>query len=113
MAKGFNQRGMRSGNGGLNMNMIRQAQKLSEDMQKRTAELEAKEYSAQSGGGAVSVTITGKHQVKSLTIAPEAIRPEEAELLQDMLLVALNEANRLADEDKERTMSKLTGGLSL
>ncbi|MCD8161213.1 MAG: YbaB/EbfC family nucleoid-associated protein [Clostridiales bacterium] len=113
MAKGFNQRGMRSGNGGLNMNMIRQAQKLSESMQKSTAELEAKEYSAQSGGGAVSVTITGKRQVKRLTIAPEAIRPEDAELLQDMLLVALNEANRLADEDKEQTMGKLTGGLSL
>jgi hypothetical protein len=113
MAKGFNSRGMRMGNGGVNMNMIRQAQKLSEDMQKSSAAMDAREYSAQSGGGAVSVTITGKHEVKSLTIAPEAVNPEDVELLQDMILAALNEANRKADEDRQAAMSKLTGSMNV
>lgn len=113
MAKGYN-RGMRlPGGGGMNMNMLRQAQKLSEGMQKSTAELESKEYTARSGGGMVSVTITGKHEVKSVTISPEVVNPEEVELLQDMLLVALNDAHRQADEERQQAMNRLTGGLNL
>lgn len=114
MAKGHGRGGIRlPGGGGVNMNMIRQAQKLSEGMQKNTAQLEAKEYTATSGGGMVSVTITGKHEVKSLTIAPEVVNPEEVELLQDMILVALNDANKQADTDRQQAMDKLTTGLNL
>lgn len=111
MAKGFNSRGMRMpGSGGINMNMIRQAQKLSEDMQKTTAVLDAKEYTAQAGGGTVSVTINGKFEITSLTIAPEAVNPEEVELLQDTILVALKEAHKLVEDERQATLGKLTGG---
>ena len=112
MAKGFGGR-MPGMGGGMNMNMLKQAQKMQENMQKMQAELEAKEYSAQAGGGVVSATVTGKRELVSLTIDPEAVDPEDVEMLQDMIVAAVNEAMRSADADAAGTMSKLTGGLGL
>ena len=113
MAKGFGRPGMGGMGGGINMNMIKQAQKMQENMQKMQAELEAKEYSAQAGGGVVSATVTGKRELVSLTIDPEAVDPEDVEMLQDMIVAAVNEALRAAESDAASTMQQLTGGLGL
>lgn len=113
MAKGFNPRNMRGMGGGMNMNMVRQAQKMQADMQRMQAELEEKTYTAKAGGGAVEAVASGKHKLVSLTIAKDAVDPEDVEMLQDMVLSAVNEAMRLADEDAAAMMSRATGGLDL
>ncbi|HJG86458.1 YbaB/EbfC family nucleoid-associated protein [Pseudoflavonifractor capillosus] len=113
MAKGFGRPGMGGMGGGINMNMIKQAQKMQENMQKMQAELEAKEYSAQAGGGVVSATVTGKRELVSLTIDPEAVDPEDVEMLQDMIVAAVNEAIRSAETDMADSMRQITGGLNL
>ena len=113
MAKGFGRPGMGGMGGGINMNMIKQAQKMQENMQKMQAELEAKEYSAQAGGGVVSATVTGKRELVSLTIAPEAVDPEDVEMLQDMIVAAVNEALRSAETDMADSMRQITGGPNL
>ena len=113
MAKGFGRPGMGGMGGGINMNMIKQAQKMQENMQKMQAELEAKEYSAQTGGGVVSATVTGKRELVSLTIDPEAVDPEDVEMLQDMIVAAVNEALRSAETDMADSMRQITGGLNL
>lgn len=113
MAKGFNNRGMRGMGGGMNMNMLRQAQKMQADMQKMQSQLEEKEYTAQAGGGAIKVVANGKHQLKSLTILPDAVDPQDVEMLQDMILLAVNDVLKQVDEDASSTVSKLTGGLNL
>ena len=113
MAKGFGGRGMAGMGGGMNMNMIKQAQKMQQDMLKMQQELQEKEYEAKSGGGMVCATVNGKHELKNLTIDPEAVDPDDVEMLQDMIMAAVNEAMRAADSDASSTMSKLTGGMSL
>ena len=113
MAKGFNSRGM-GGMGGGNMNnMIRQAQKMQQDMMKAQEELESKTYEAQAGGGVVSAAVSGKKELLSVTIDPEAVDPDDVEMLQDLIVAAVNEALRKATEDAASQMSKLTGGLNL
>ena len=112
MAKGFGRPGM-GGMGGINMNMIKQAQKMQENMQKMQAELEAKEYSAQAGGGVVSATVTGKRELVSLTIDPEAVDPEDVEMLQDLVVAAVNGALQAADSEMQSAMQQVTGGLGL
>ena len=112
MAKGFNGRGM-AGMGGMNMNMLKQAQKMQQDMMRMQQELQEKEYEAKVGGGVVSAVVNGKHELKKLTVDPEAVDPEDVEMLQDMIVAAVNEAMRAADSDAADTMSKLTGGLNL
>jgi len=112
MAKGFGSRGMGGLGGGINMNMIKQAQKMQQDMQRMQAELENKEYTAQAGGGVVSATVSGKHELKSITIDPEAVDPDDVEMLQD-LIVAVNEAMRSASSDAASAMGQITGGLNL
>ena len=109
MAKG----GFRGGSfGGMNQaQMIKQAQKMQQDMLKMQEELEAKEYEAAAGGGAVKAKVSGKRELISLEIAPDAIDPDDAEMLQDMIIAAVNEARRKADESMASGMSKLTGGL--
>lgn len=100
--------------GGQNMQQIaRQAQKMQEAMETATEELEAKEYSATSGGNAVKVTVNGKPEVKAIEIQPEVIDPEDSEMLADLIIAATNEALRAASEDKEQTMSALSGGLNI
>lgn len=110
MAKGFNSRGM--GGGNMN-NMIRQAQKMQQDMLKAQEELEAKTYEAGAGGGVVSATVSGKKELVSVTIDPEAVDPDDVEMLQDLIVAAVNEALRKAADDASSQMSKLTGGLNL
>ncbi len=113
MAKGFNSRGM-GGMGGGNMNnMIRQAQKMQQDMLKAQEELEAKTYEAGAGGGVVSATVSGKKELVSIAIDPEAVDPDDVEMLQDLIVAAVNEALRKAAEDASSQMSRLTGGLNL
>ena len=113
MAKGFNSRGLGGMGGGMNMNMIKQAQKMQQDMLKMQEELEVKQYEAAAGGGVVKAVVNGKHEVVSLTIDPEAVDPEDVEMLQDMIVAAVNEAMRSADNDASSSMQKLTGGLGL
>ena len=113
MAKGYGGRGMPGMGGGMNMNMIKQAQKMQQDMLKAQEELEAKEYQASAGGGAVSVVVSGKREVVSVTIDPEAVDPDDVEMLQDLIVAAVNEALRKAGDDANSQMSKLTGGMSM
>ena len=112
MAKGFNSRGM-GGMGGNMNNMIRQAQKMQQDMLKAQEELENKTYEAAAGGGVVSATVSGKKELVAVAIDPEAVDPEDVEMLQDLIVAAVNEALRKAGEDAASQMSRLTGGLNL
>lgn len=98
---------------GLNMDMIRQAQKMQADMEKKQAELQEKEYTATAGGGVVSATVDGKHALKAIVIDPEAVDPDDVEMLQDMVIAAVNEAVRMATEDMSETMNQITSGLNL
>lgn len=110
MAKGFGSRGM---GGGINMNMIKKAQKMQEDMQKMQEELENATYTATAGGGVVTATVSGKREVTALEIDPEAVDPEDVEMLQDMIIAAVNEALRTAETAAAEGMQKITGGLNL
>jgi len=105
--------GMGMGMPGLNMDMIKQAQKMQADMEKTQAELQEKEYTATAGGGVVSATVDGKHTVKALKIDPEAVDPDDVEMLEDMVIAAVNEAIRAAVEDMSTSMNKITGGLNV
>jgi len=99
--------------GGMNMNMIKQAQKMQEDLLKMQAEMEDKTYSAASGGGVVTAVVTGKRELSELKIEPDAVDPEDVEMLQDLIVAAVNEAMRKAETSMSDSMSKLTGGLGL
>ena len=92
-------------------NMLKQAQRMQRQMEETSKELESKEYTAQAGGGAVSVTVTGKKELKNVVISPEAADPEDVETLQDMIVAAANEAMKQAEEDSKESMSRFTGGL--
>ena len=99
--------------GGMNMQaMMKQAQKMQVEMMKKQQELEEMEYTASAGGGAVSVTVKNK-QIASLTIKPEAVDPEDVEMLCDLVTAAVNDALRQSEETANREMSKLTGGLNM
>ena len=113
MAKGFGSRGMGGMGGGMNMNMIKQAQKMQQDMMRMQQELQEKEYQAAAGGGVVSATVNGKHELKALVIDPEAVDPDDVEMLQDMVIAAVNEAIRAAMDDMSASMGKITGGMNL
>ena len=110
MAKGGFRGGMM---GGMNANMMKQAQKMQQDLLRMQQEMEAKTYTATSGGGMVTAEVTGKHELKTLTIEPDAVDPEDVEMLQEMVIAAVNEAMRKADTSMSEGMSKLTGGLNL
>ncbi|MDD7771148.1 MAG: YbaB/EbfC family nucleoid-associated protein [Firmicutes bacterium] len=112
MAKG-GYRGNPMMGGGVNMNMIKQAQKMQQEMLKMQAEMETREYEATVGGGMVTAKVNGKHEVMSVTIQPEAVDPEDVEMLQDMVVAAVNEAMRKAEAEASAGMSKLTGGMNL
>ncbi len=100
--------------GGGNMNaMLRQAQKMQEDMASLQADLEEREYTAQSGGGMISVTVDGKHLVKEIKINPDIIDPEEPEMLEDLITVAINEAVGNAIKTAETEMGTITAGLNM
>ncbi len=110
MAKG----GFRGMPGGMNQAaMMKQAQKLQQEMLRMQQEQEAATYTAKSGGGMVSATVNGKHELVELVINPEAVDPEDVEMLQDMVTAAVNEAMRSADTAASENMSRLTGGMNL
>ena len=100
--------------GGGNMQQLaRQAQKLQQQMTRVQEELEQREYEASAGGGMVTVKVTGKKELIPLEIKPEAVDPDDVEMLQDMVMAAVNEALRTAGDTMEREMGKLTGGLNM
>ena len=102
------------GFGGPNMQqLMRQAQKMQEQMQKAQEDLDEKVYEASAGGGMVTCKVSGKRELLELTIKPEAVDPEDVEMLQDMVIAAVNEAMRTADTEAANNMSRLTGGLNL
>ena len=110
MAKG----GFRGMPGGMNQAaMMKQAQKMQQEMLRMQEEMENQPYSATTGGVMVTATGNGKHEVLDLKINPEAVDPDDVEMLQDMVIAAVNEALRAADDEAANNMSRLTGGLNL
>lgn len=103
MAKGGYRGGMPGGG-----NMMKQAQKMQEEFLKMQQELESREFVAQAGGGAVKATMMGTRVLKSVEIDPEAVDPDDVEMLQDMIVAAVNEAITLADDATNAAMSKLS-----
>jgi DNA-binding YbaB/EbfC family protein len=103
------------GNGGSNniQQLARQAQKLQDDMEAVSAELETKEYEAAAGGGAVKVTVTGKMELTKVEIQPEVVDPDDVEMLADLVMAAANEALRAAAKEKEDRMESISGGLNI
>ena len=100
--------------GGMNQAaMMKQAQKMQQEMLRMQQEQEAKTFTAKAGGGMVSATVNGKHELVNLEINPEAVDPDDVEMLQDMIIAAVNEAMRAADNEAANNMSRLTGGLNL
>ena len=105
MAKGF------GGMGGMNMNaLMKQAQKMQKQIEETQAALADQVIETTSGGGAVKVSITGKKEIKEIKISPDVVDPDDVEMLEDLILSAVNEAVRQADEVASGAMSKITGG---
>lgn len=102
-----------TGGGGNMNNLLSQMQKLQKEMEKTQADLATQEISASAGGGMVSVVVTGDQQVKSIMIKPEAVSADDVELLQDMVLAAVNEALQKAKDLEQSKLGGLTGGLGL
>ncbi|MEG2458107.1 MAG: YbaB/EbfC family nucleoid-associated protein, partial [Bacilli bacterium] len=97
-----------------NMNqLLKQAQKMQTDMQKIQEELETKELETSVGGGAVTVKVNGKKEVVDIKIKPEVVDPDDIEMLQDLVLSAVNEALRSVDDMQSSQMNKLTGGMNI
>ncbi len=102
--------------GGMGMpgnmnNLMKQAQKMQRQMEEGQKELEAKEFSAKAGGGAVEVTVSGKKEVLKVQLSQEVVDPDDIEMLQDLIMAATNEALRMVDEANNELMGKMTGGL--
>ena len=113
MAKGFNSRGFGGMGGGMNMNMMKQVQQMQPDMAKMQEDRAAKTYPAAAGGGVVSAQVNGQRQLLGVTIDPEAVDPDDVEMLQDMIVAAVNQAMRTAEDDAAASMKSITGGLGL
>ena len=102
------------GGGPQNMNaMIRQAQKMQEDMEKLQAELEEREYEISAGGGVIGVKINGKREILSIDIKPEVVDPDDIETLSDLLVAAVNEAIKRVDQTSAAEMQKITGSMNM
>ena len=100
--------------GGANMQqLMRQAQKMQQQMQEAQEKLDAAEYEAASGGGMVSVKVSGARELTSITIDPQVVDPDDIEMLQDLIMAAVNEAIRQVEEASESEMSALTGGFGI
>ncbi len=93
--------------------MLAKIQEMQEQMDQAQTEVENSEFTSSSGGGAVEVVVSGKHEIRSIKIQPDVVDPDDVEMLEDMLIAALNEAMRKADETMEREMSKYKDGLSI
>ena len=92
-------------------NLMKQAQRMQRQMEESTKELEAKEFTATAGGGAVEVTVSGKKEVLSVKLSEEVVDPDDIEMLQDLIVAVTNEALRKMEEESQAQMSKITGGL--
>lgn len=92
-------------------NLMKQAQRMQRQMEESQKNLEVAEYTAKAGGGAVEVTVTGKKEIKSLTLSPDVVDPDDIEMLQDLIIAAINEAFGQADAASSELMGKLTGGM--
>lgn len=114
MGKGMRAGKKPSAGGGGNMQkQIQQMQAMQRKMEEMQAELETKEVEATAGGGAVSITVNGKKELVKVEIKPEVVDPDDVEMLQDLIMVAANEALRQIEEMSQSEMGKLTGGLSI
>ena len=99
---------------GPSMNeMLRQAQKMQQDMQEKQAELDERQYDISAGGGVVKVKITGKKEILNIDIDPEIVDPDDIETLQDIIVAAVNEAIKKVDSTNEAEMGKITGGMGM
>lgn len=92
-------------------NLMKQAQRMQRQMEEGQKELETKEFTAKAGGGAVEATVSGKKELLKISIAEEAVDPDDVEMLQDMIVAAVNEAMKQADDASQELMGKMTGGL--
>lgn len=99
--------------GGNMQQLARQAQKLQQQMTKKQEEVEAREFEATAGGGMATAKVNGKKELLSLTLKPEAVDPDDVEMLQDLVVAAVNEALRAASDAMEQEMGKMTGGMSM
>ena len=99
--------------GGNQMNMMKQAQKMQQEFQRMQQELESKEFTAKAGGGAVEATVNGKRELTKLKISPDAVDPDDVEMLEDLVVAAVNEAIRLYEAESDATVNKIAGGLNL
>lgn len=106
-------RGGFPGMGGNMNNLMKQAQKLQKQMEDAQKELETKEFEASVGGGAVTVTVTGKKVLTKVSIKPEVVDEDDVEMLEDLVLTAVNEALKKAEDETNASMGKLTGGLNI
>ena len=104
--------------GGMGMpgnmnNLMKQAQRMQRQMEESQKEMETREFTATAGGGAVEVTVSGKKEVIKVTLKPEVVDPEDIEMLEDLIMAAVNEAYRKVEEETQNAMSKFTGGMGL
>ena len=104
--------GMGKGPGNMN-SMLKQMQKLQEDMENMQAGLEEQEFEISSGGGVCKIVISGSKEIRSITLDPEIVDPDDIETLQDIIVAGVNEAIKQVDAESQSQMSKLTGGLNL
>ena len=111
MGKGMKFPGM--GGMGNMQGMLQKMQKMQTEMQKSQADIEARTFETTVGGGAVTVVVNGKKELVSVKIAPSAVDPEDVEMLQDLIVAAVNEGLRQVNEVTEQEMGKITGGLKL
>ncbi|MCC8140816.1 MAG: YbaB/EbfC family nucleoid-associated protein [Lachnospiraceae bacterium] len=103
--------GFQGGMPGNMNNLMKQAQRMQRQMEESQKELESAEFTAAAGGGAVEVTVTGKKEVTKVKLDPEAVDPDDVEMLEDLIMAAANEALRKADEAAAANMAKMTGGM--
>ena len=100
--------------GGMNQAaMMKQVQKMQQDMMRMQQELEEKTYTASAGGGVVEATVSGKNRVTSIKIAPEAVDPDDVEMLEDLIVAAISEAMNQAETAASESMKKITGGMNI
>ncbi len=92
-------------------NLMKQAQKMQRQMEENQKALEEKEFTAKAGGGAVEVTVSGKKEITKVTLAQEVVDPDDVEMLEDLIMAAVNEALRMVEEESSSAMSALTGGM--
>jgi DNA-binding YbaB/EbfC family protein len=106
-------KGRKMGMPGNMNNMLKQVQKMQKQMEQMQSEVEQKEFEVTAGGGAITVKVNGKKELLDIQIKPEVVDPDDVELLQDLVVAAVNEALRKADEIVSKEMGKVTGGMNI